>query len=256
MTSSPSSNAVAGPSNYAAMSTTRDSTMKPIPSKLFVNLRKSISVARNSRGQPRAESSAMYEQRARYPPRQLQDDGPVRPTVEQIAMGLHLSRTPHLPPHLPSPTSPTPPRLARIESSSSLPAENRLRLPRRHSHRVTASVSAPLRTTPALPPPPSRSALKVSRPADTTTASSPKASLQTFNDSASGSTAPSSIAPPTPTSSSSRFARFSRFIAHRGGARVVSTSQTTSEISVAMSEPVRKSVRFTDVGHGEGDDTE
>ncbi|VDC00899.1 unnamed protein product [Peniophora sp. CBMAI 1063] len=238
------------------MSSNRDSSVKPLPSKLFVNLRKSISTARNSRGQPRNDASMMYEQRARYPPRHLQDDGPTRPTVEQIAMGLHLSRTPHLPPHLSSPTSPTSPRLARVESASSLPVESSLRLPRRHSHRMTASVSTPIRAAPALPPPPSRSALKVSRPADTPAAYSPKASLQTFNDSASGSTAPSSIAPPTPTSSSSRFARFSRFIAHRGGGRVVSTSQTTSEISVAMSEPVRKSVRFINAGGDEGEDVE
>jgi hypothetical protein len=160
-------------------------------------------------------------------------------------MGLHLSRTPHLPPHISPLPLPAYNRLARVESTPSAGPS----LGRRHSysHRPHVSLTSTPRVVPPLPPPPSRPALKTSR-YSAPPSSSPKASLQTLD---SGSTPPSSVGPRTPSSHSSsarrltRLSRFARGIVHgSSGGRLGSNSQSASDVSVAFSEPTRKSVRF------------
>ncbi|KAI0029186.1 hypothetical protein K488DRAFT_88991 [Vararia minispora EC-137] len=227
------------------MSLNRDHTFKSAPSKIFDNLKRTLTPGKASRPHSSEDRFRHGRSQSQY----LQDDSAALPTVEQIAMGLHLSHTPHLPSRISPPlSSPTYHRLSRVESTPS-PADRSYHFSRRHSplHRPHASLIAPPRAVAPLPPPPSRSALKAPR-SSTPSSSSPKASLQTFDSS---STPSSSAGPRTPSSHSSparRFIRLSRFargiVAGGGSGRLVANSQSTSEVSVTLSEPLRKSVRF------------
>jgi hypothetical protein len=98
-----------------------------------------------------------------------------RPTIEQIAMGLHVSRTPHLrnPGHTP-------------HSSPSSPSH--VRYPN-HAH----DLSALRRPTHSLPPPPSRSSLKKSS-TSTTLNNLPPKSITSLGPSPSSSTIASTVA--------------------------------------------------------------
>jgi len=88
--------------------------------------------------------STLEERSSYVPPRmhpRYRESSTSRPTIEQIAMGLHVSRTPHLrnPCHQPH-SSPSSPSHIRHPNARDLPA--------------------PHRPTHSLPPPPSRSSLK------------------------------------------------------------------------------------------------
>ncbi|KAI1791840.1 hypothetical protein LXA43DRAFT_379927 [Ganoderma leucocontextum] len=78
-----------------------------------------------------------------------------RPTIEQIAMGLHISRTPHLPPR-PSSQPPHSHHLSRRSVDAS-PGRSPFR-PSLPSRRTSLPASAS--GFPILPPPPTRSSLK------------------------------------------------------------------------------------------------
>ncbi|KAJ6591712.1 hypothetical protein DFH09DRAFT_1137779 [Mycena vulgaris] len=92
-----------------------DDYQKPA-SRLITSVRRTLSTAkRRDPGAPSAMYSTQAErnpERNPYTPTRFRYDT-TRPTVEQIAMGLHLSRTPHLrgPPKYPAPASH--PQLAR-----------------------------------------------------------------------------------------------------------------------------------------------
>jgi len=103
--------------------------------------------------------STLEERNPSVPPRmhpRYRESSPTRPTIEQIAMGLHVSRTPHLrhPCHQP-------------HSSPSSPSHIR------HPHN-THDPSALYRPTHSLPPPPSRSSLKKISTATTLNTHPPK----------------------------------------------------------------------------------
>src|SRR6266566_187076 len=108
------------------------------------------------------------------------------PSYEQIAMGLHLSRTPHFPAHL-AHLYPPPPQL-RLQHSVSSPASSAphrahkarsasahpdpySRSPYHSNSPSTTPSRSPSRSYTRLPPPPARSALKKPRAKPTTTTS-------------------------------------------------------------------------------------
>ncbi|KAJ7245151.1 hypothetical protein B0H12DRAFT_1325385 [Mycena haematopus] len=80
---------------------TDSSPAGPPASSLIESLRRNLSLPRR-RDVPAAPERTPYA-----PPRFRYDTAAARPTVEQIAMGLHLSRTPHLrgTPKYPAPAS-------------------------------------------------------------------------------------------------------------------------------------------------------
>ncbi|EFI27351.1 hypothetical protein CC1G_14824 [Coprinopsis cinerea okayama7 len=155
--------------------------------------------------------------------------GPAPPTIEQIAMGLHISRTPHLRP-LTSTRSPY------SQRNHSAPARTR------HGH------------SPVLPPPPTRSSMK--KPTATVSSSSSQAKLRTPVPPASSPTptTSSSAAPSSSRSTHSGFS-FSKFRMGRflSGSRS-SSAPSSSLISTPVSSPrqstsdlealQRKAVRF------------
>ncbi|EDR14012.1 uncharacterized protein LACBIDRAFT_305356 [Laccaria bicolor S238N-H82] len=143
------------------------------------------------------------------------------PTIEQIAMGLHISRTPHLRP--PRNSQSMPPNIRR---SSSIP----------------------------IPPPPTRSSLK--QPATTLTSS---ISTPPFSSASASSTTITSINPPTPQSGSGRSSpfsfpkfRMSRFLPGTRASSAPSSPDTSRRNSLA-DLPQKKAVRFSQVG-GDDDD--
>ncbi|THH18448.1 hypothetical protein EW146_g2538 [Bondarzewia mesenterica] len=260
---------------------------KNTPSRILSTLRRPFShSAKNAKDRDEMEVSICRRRQQRL----LTDDSSVklaqlpssssrsrsrevsRPTVEQIAMGLHLSRTPHLPAHLshlpyyhqqqqPYECSHTPISSPSLSRDSPRPSSSR-----RHSHsyfRTRTDPHTPSRSSSYLPrfpspslspspsrhtrprtapttphpPPPTRSALKKSPP------STKSGSLTTLDTALSASTATSSTAPPTPTSLASRF-RLSRFLPSRVGGGAGSRSEASSRESVVEVEPAKKAVRF------------
>ncbi|KAN0129891.1 hypothetical protein V8E53_012363 [Lactarius tabidus] len=210
-----------------------DDSSRPMPTRLLTSLKRPFSRPKNDHD--------------RYPSSSERTRGPIHreapPNYQQIAMGLHLSRTPHLPAHL-APLYPptTVPRLQRSVSSPSSPP--RPRPPPSHSpshsHSRAQSHSPPppppgtrTRSRPSrLLPPPTRSALK--KPTTTTTSSS------VTPDTASASTVASSVPPLTPTrTSGGGGGLLARFLGkERGRAGVVGT------LVGPVREPERKAVRF------------
>ncbi|KAN0121021.1 hypothetical protein V8E52_003609 [Russula decolorans] len=173
------------------------------------------------------------------------------PSYEQIAMGLHLSRTPHFPAHLAhlyppppqprlqrslsSPVSSTPHRPHKARSASAHPDPYSPSPYHSNSPSTTQSPS-PSRSYTRLPPPPARSALKKPRVKATATTSSGMTP-----DTASASTAASSITPPTPTNGSTRSGLLTRFLSKdRGTALPLIAIIAEAE----PAEPERKAVRF------------
>ncbi|KAJ7760429.1 hypothetical protein B0H16DRAFT_1532281 [Mycena metata] len=86
-----------------------DSPKPPFNSRIITSVRRNFSTTR--RRDPTPAAGPMYSTQAErnpYTPARFRYDPPTaRPTVEQIAMGLHLSRTPHLrgAPKYPAPAS-------------------------------------------------------------------------------------------------------------------------------------------------------
>ncbi|KAF8479562.1 hypothetical protein DFH94DRAFT_487643 [Russula ochroleuca] len=215
----------------------RPRPMHHMPTRLLSSLKRPF-----SRSKPETNTSVLPD-RTREP-----GPGATPPSYEQIAMGLHLSRTPHFPAHLAhlyppppqqrlqrsvsSPASSTPHRAqkARPTSAHLYPYSN----PPSHSHSPSTTPSrSPSRSYTRLPPPPARSALKKPHGKATATSSS-----GVTPDTASASTAASSNTPPTPTNSSARSGLLARFLGKERGT-------TPPLISIiAEVEPERKAVRF------------
>ncbi|KAF9482587.1 hypothetical protein BDN70DRAFT_874954 [Pholiota conissans] len=158
------------------------------------------------------------------------DPSSSRPTIEQIAMGLHISRTPHLRPLASSP-------YAFSQRNSAPHSANPYEA---HPHHRTTPIT--------LPPPPIRSSLKKS---SITSSSSSPAVSPPFS-SASGSTTTVTSMAPSSSHSPRSFAaikfRMSRFLPHsRGAASVPSpmSSPPTSPRDSASDLQPKKAVRFT-----------
>src|SRR6266702_617691 len=179
--------------------------------------------------------------------------GEAPPNCQQIAMGLHLSRTPHFPAHLAhlyppaplprlhrstsSPSSSTPPRTPRTRpnSDSLCPPSSRS-----HSPSPTTHTHSPPRSPSRLLPPPARSALKKPRGKTTTTTTS--SSLTP--DTASASTVASSVPPQTPTRSFARSGGLlARFLGKERGHPARSMVVLADEPGRGRG-PERKAVRF------------
>ncbi|KAI9464252.1 hypothetical protein HD554DRAFT_2206349 [Boletus coccyginus] len=171
-----------------------------------------------------------------------------RPTIEQIAMGLHVSRTPHLRP-VPSPLQrhplPSPLSHRNLTTSTQPPHVSSDNL------QDTSSSSSQYRTRHSLPPPPPRSSMKKTSLSVTAL----NQSQQQFLSSPFSASAPvvASGGPPTQGSSrplSSLRVRMSKFIP---GCRPLSLSSSLGRASSftssasASTRPAtpRKAVRFS-----------
>lgn len=171
----------------------------------------------------------------RNPPRmhpRYRESSPTRPTIEQIAMGLHVSHTPHLrnPCHQP-------------HSSPSSPSHIR------HPHN-THDPSALYRPTHSLPPPPSRSSLKKIS-TTTTLHTQPPKSVASLGASPSSSTV-TSIGAVTPDGTRSLLSlkfRISKLIlGYRSipiSPRIASVASSGSGSEGTRPTTPRKSVRFS-----------
>lgn len=104
-----------------------------------------------------------------------------RPTIEQIAMGLHTSRTPHFRPLTSGPHSH---KAGSGSPHHSYPYD-------KLSHRVTSHIP------PVLPPPPTRSSLKQGGKSHTTLASTTSGTLRNTSPASSSSTTVTSHLPPS-----------------------------------------------------------
>ncbi|KAF9054524.1 hypothetical protein BJ165DRAFT_725208 [Panaeolus papilionaceus] len=175
-----------------------------------------------------------YEETSPLPHFRQPDPVSSRPTIEQIAMGLHISRTPHLRP-LGSPTYSLPPRHPNAFSSNPYDL---------HNHR-----SAPI----TLPPPPSRSSMKKPSATVVTSSSSSPALSPPFSHESGSSTTMTSVTPSStnaPRSFSAIKSRMARFLP---SSRSASTSSPTSTMVSAVDSPrsstsiplQKKAVRFT-----------
>lgn len=167
-----------------------------------------------------------------------------RPTIEQIAMGLHVSRTPHL--------RPVPNSLQRHPSPPprhSLPATNQ---PPRVSDNLhdTSSSSSQYRARHSLPPPPPRSSMKKTSPSVSTLTQSHQFSCSTVSPSTSMVT---SGGPPTqgsPRPLSSLRVRMSKFIPGYRPLSLPSSLGRASSFTSSASDSTRpttprKAVRFS-----------
>ncbi|KAH9031346.1 hypothetical protein EDB85DRAFT_1959438 [Lactarius pseudohatsudake] len=215
-----------------------DDSPRPMPTRLLSSLKRPFSRPKNDH-----DRNPSSPERTRGP---IHGEAP--PNYQQIAMGLHLSRTPHFPTHIAhlyppspqprlhrSPSSPssssTPPRTpprTRASSLSLCPPSSSSRRSRSHAH-------SPPRSPSRLLPPPARSALKKPR-----AKAAPTTSSSVTPDTASASTVASSVLPQTPTRSLARsgglLARFlGKERGHAARALVVLADETVRE---------RKAVRF------------
>ncbi|KAF8202309.1 hypothetical protein BJ912DRAFT_1053516 [Pholiota molesta] len=178
-----------------------------------------------------AESSSSIPQQRQ----QFRDPDPSssRPTIEQIAMGLHLSRTPHLRPLAPSP-------YAFSQRNSAPHSANPYEA---HPHHRTTPIT--------LPPPPTRSSLKKPSATTVTSSSSSPAVSPPFS-SASGSTTTVTSMTPSSSHAPRSFAaikvRMARFLPHsRSGASappLMSSPPISPRGSTSDLQP-KKAVRFS-----------
>ncbi|KAH9832535.1 uncharacterized protein C8Q71DRAFT_910049 [Rhodofomes roseus] len=219
------------------------SSSRMAASRIVSTMRRPFS-ARQKRDQSPMDSgmySTPEESRAPIPSPYSVRDAP-RPTIQQIAMGLHVSRTPHLR----SPRATSPPGSPRGRSGSQ-PVSSYKRV----------GMNIPSRSTPIiLPPPPPRSSLK--KPGSPTKSATASLTPSTSDLSLTGSTLTMS-APPTPSARSHRAASVSIFPARlqmsmsrilRVPSRKESAASTPlraddDSMSSVSSESPRKMVRFS-----------
>lgn len=166
-----------------------------------------------------------------------------RPTIEQISMGLHVSRTPHLRP-LPNP-------LQRYPIPSPPPRLNPS-LPRVSSdHHDTSTSSSQYRTRHSLPPPPSRSSMKKTSLSSSTLTQSQQPFLSSgVSPSTSMVTSGNPLTQGPSRSLSSLRARMSKFIPGYRPLSFPSSLGRTSSFTSSASDSTRpatprKAVRFS-----------
>ncbi|KAJ7634139.1 hypothetical protein DFH06DRAFT_1221201 [Mycena polygramma] len=185
---------------------------QPQKSSIFTSVRRNFSIPRRRDPVPAGPMYSTPAERNPYAPAFRYDPASARPTVEQIAMGLHLSRTPHL----------------------------------RGSPKYPAPASHPQPTQKAipLPPPPARSSLKK-------TAMPPTVLLHGSTSSTTDVTSTTPSTPHSSDHSSvSLRARMSRFLPHRAHPTAASTPDSSALSSPRTStselhQPRKKAVRFT-----------
>ncbi|KAI0251798.1 hypothetical protein BJV78DRAFT_409510 [Lactifluus subvellereus] len=185
--------------------------------------------------------------------------GAAPPSYEQIIMGLHLSRTPHIPAHLAHLYPPAPQSIRHQQQqqqqqqssptstsiSSSAPPSRRTHKARSHPHPLPSSSStSSSRVRARLPPPPARSAMKKPRVTSRSTTTS-----SMTPDTASASTVASSVHSSTPT----RPGLLARFLGAKE--RGAASSSLVVVIAEHESGPERKAVRFGGVEEEEEDES-
>ena len=169
-----------------------------------------------------------------------------RPTIEQIAMGLHVSRTPHLRP-VPNPLQrhplPSPPH-RNLATSTQPPHVSSDNL------QDTSTSSSQYRTRHSLPPPPPRSSMKkTSLSVSTLTQSQQQISSSAFSPSASMVSSGGPTQFPSRSLSSLRV-RMSKFIPGYRAFRLPSSFGRASSFTSSASDSTRpatprKAVRFS-----------
>ncbi|KAL0580867.1 hypothetical protein V5O48_001159 [Marasmius crinis-equi] len=137
---------------------------------VMTSVRRSLSVPRKSRAALQKSHSNYDEEEQTYTSSRFRryDPSISPPTIEQIAMGLHLSRTPHLRGHAANQFHPHPPGLPR-SASVPLPPP-----PARSAMKKPRAPSGPLATNPGLAAPSasSTSVTSLSTPRSSNTANS------------------------------------------------------------------------------------
>ncbi|KAF8817416.1 hypothetical protein BYT27DRAFT_7198944 [Phlegmacium glaucopus] len=226
-----------GSDNHASSSSSHPQRQKPSASRLMLSVKRSLAQSvpkkRPSEYSKSAMRSTFEETNATYPPQQFREADPAssRPTIEQIAMGLHTSRTPHLRP-LVSSSYTFPQRHSAPHSSN--PYEH-------HRHKTTS-----------IPPPqPMRSSMK--KPSASVTSSSgspaisPPFSVASVTSTTLTSLTPSSTHPPRPFAGLK--SRMARFLPNTRSASLptslLSSSLSSPRSSSADSPQPKKAVRFT-----------
>ena len=178
--------------------------------------------------------STFEETNSTPPPQQFREADPAsfRPTIQQIAMGLHTSRTPHLRP-LVSSSYTFPQRQSAPHSSN---------LYEHHHHKTTSLI---------LPPPPTQSSMKKPSPSPTSSSGSPAISPPFSTASATSTTLASSLTPSSshsPRSFAGLKSRMARFLPSTRSASLPSSlisSPLSSPRSSSKSPATKKAVRFT-----------
>ena len=168
------------------------------------------------------------------------DPSTSRPTIEQIAMGLHISRTPHFRPLSAGSGSYY---SQRSHSSGSLNLHHHHHL--HHTHPYDKSSSRPF----ALPPPPLRSSMK-QRGSSNPTPAIPSRTSASPPASVSSTTVTSHLSPSSHSSSSSSFLKFRvpRFFPrHRNASSAPSSVSSAGSSPHASADllPPKKAVRFS-----------
>ncbi|KAF8159512.1 hypothetical protein B0H34DRAFT_407252 [Crassisporium funariophilum] len=208
---------------------------RAVSSRFMMSVKRSLtpSSAPKKRG-PEYTKSGMqstYEEASAAPPPQLfRDPDPAssRPTLEQIAMGLHVSRTPHIRPLVASP-------YAFSQRHSATHSANPYEHYHHHHHRASP-------TPVVLPPPPSRSSMKKPSTTITSSSSSPAFSPPFSNGSGSSITATSQALPSArvPRTFAGIKSRMTRFLPSSR-----STSLPASMMSSNVSSPRTSSSEFS-----------
>ena len=177
--------------------------------------------------------STFEETNATPPPQQFREADPAsfRPTIQQIAMGLHTSRTPHLRPLTSSSYT--------FSQRQSAPHSSNLY--EHHHHKTTSLI---------LPPPPTQSSMKKPSPPATSSSGSPAISPPFSTASATSTTLASSLTPSShsPRSFAGLKSRMARFLPSTRTASLPSSlipSPLSSPRSSSKSPTTKKAVRFT-----------
>ncbi|KZT07225.1 uncharacterized protein LAESUDRAFT_736490 [Laetiporus sulphureus 93-53] len=207
-------------------------------------MRRSLSSAARKRDRSPLDSGMYSTPEERSPPvrsRYNVHDAP-RPTIQQIAMGLHTSRTPHLrQPHNSNPPSPHPsaPHSAYPGENDSRRASRFLKPPSANSHRRSASTSSTI----PLPPPPARSALKKRGTPTTSPGASAVPLTPSVSDLSLSESTLTSNAPSTPRSNRGfSVSKLLRVPSRKGSG---ASSEHSDDDSVSTELTPRKIVRFS-----------
>ena len=247
--------------NHASTSSSPAQRQKPSASRLMSSVKRSLSQSVPRKRTPEHSVSSPFkflrhvsvsldlkqksgmhstfeETNATPPPQQFREADPAssRPTIQQIAMGLHTSRTPHLRPLASS---------SYTFSQRHPPAPHSSNLYEHHHHKTTSLV---------LPPPPTHSSLKKPSPSATSSSGSPALSPPFSTASVTSTTLASSFTPSSsysPRSFAGLKSRMARFLPSTRSASLpsslISSPLSSPRISSSKSSSSRtkKAVRFT-----------
>ncbi|KJA28023.1 hypothetical protein HYPSUDRAFT_62413 [Hypholoma sublateritium FD-334 SS-4] len=235
------------PTRYPShqMAPPSDSPRPRAASRLIHSVKRTLSPSTMAAKRPHPHpksgmQSTVAESASAVPPQQQQfrevDPSPSRPTIEQIAMGLHISRTPHLRPLASSP-------YAFSQRNSAPHSAN----PYEHHHHRPTPIT--------LPPPPTRSSMKKPSTTVTSSTSSPAVSPPPFSSASGSTTTITSVAPSAahvPRSFAAIKYRMARFLpqSRSASAPPLVPPPASPRDSTSDSIQPKKAVRFEDSDDG------